>query len=111
MAIWSRNHCDDADDEVFLCACITLFMDYEMGIDMSMRQALLFRKTPEFLIMKDAAEKQMLEKHVPRKPMVEPPPRRTMNLNLDQIKALEEYRKYNTYLSSKVYSDLKYLHN
>ena len=111
MTIWSINHWNEGDDEVHLCACISLFMEYEMSISMTMRQALLFRNTPEYEMMKEAAEKNMHAIHATRKPTVAPPPPcRTMHLSGDEIKVLEEYRKYNTYLASKRYTDLKYLH-
>ena len=85
-----------------------------MAICMNLKQGLLFRSTPEYAMMKDAAEKAMHAMHAmhaPTRPTVVPPPRRTMHLTGDQIKALEEYRKFNTYLSSKEYTDLHYLND
>ena len=74
MTIWSINHWNEGDDEVHLCACISLFMEYEMSISMTMRQALLFRNTPEYEMMKEAAEKNMHAIHETRNPTVVPPP-------------------------------------
>ena len=74
MTIWSMNHWNHDDEEIHLCAMISLFMDKEMSIQMDIGQVLLFRNTPEFQLMKEAAEKKLHDNYAPRNPMVEPPP-------------------------------------
>ena len=69
----------------YLSNAVRQFMEEEMGIWMNMKQGMLCSKTPEFDMMWDAAEKAMV--HAPTRPTVVPPPRRTLHLTPDQIKA------------------------
>ena len=73
-----------------------------------MKQALLFSKAPELVMLWDAAERAMIHA-LPKPTVASPPPRRTMHLTPQQIKSLEEYRKFKTYKKSKEYTDLQYL--
>jgi len=74
----------------YLCKGIREFMEEEMGISMTLKQSLLFSFTPEFWTLWRST------------PMVVPLPHGTLNLTAEQIKALEDYRRWKLYKLSKI---------
>ena len=90
-----------------LAAGTTVFIDVEYDIRMTMEQAMIFIHTPECGMLNEAAEKHMVARAAPPRPRVAPPPRGTMFLTEQQMIALEDYRKYKTYMSLKEYDDIK----
>ena len=74
---------------------------------MTFEQAMIFIHTPECGMLNEAAEKHMVARAAPPRPRVAPPPRGTMFLTEQQMIALEDYRKYKTYMSLKEYDDIK----
>ena len=82
-----------------LAAGTTAFFDAEFNIRMTKEQAMIFIHTLEWGMLNEAADEHMVARAAPSRPSVAPPPRGAMFLSEQQMIALEDYRKYKTYMS------------
>jgi len=91
-------------DYVFYeCKVLRQFMEEE-GIYMSFKQALLFRKTPEYKMLWNVGTEFTVPP--PPLPKVCPLPN-TKNLTPYLIACLEQYRKYRSYKAAKTFKEAK----
>ncbi|XP_023323727.1 uncharacterized protein LOC111697833 [Eurytemora carolleeae] len=87
------------EESILYLSKIELFMEMEMAISMNQNQSLLFRGTPEYDMVKAAAKKAMNANHAPPQPTIAQPPGGIKRLTVEEIMALEDHRRYNTYLT------------